>query len=178
VTGLSLILGFLALFGKGPLLFYWTPNCPGHITPPVITSQALDSPSACGLHFYICCCVKNDAPKTRILLIALHRSICLALRSGPWFPAVGIVTLSRDQLWLPPLAFRLTIALLLYSFLRTRCPGFRRLNRPLEQSRNEHERLSRAECPWPSLPRTQTPSQWFKEIFSSENEGPAQAWPT
>ena len=159
VTGLSLILGFLALFGQGPLLFS-LPLEPDLIAPNILRPQSLLLKPLIQLFCFVAC-------TSYILLIGLRMwrskkqglSYLLPFAIGLliWLlgavhdslRVAGVVTLSRDyQLWLASLwlsAF-LTIAIALHiRSLEREMSGLQKAQiDALEESRNEHERLSRA----------------------------------
>jgi len=157
VTGLSLILGFLALFGKGPLLF-GLPLEPDPIAPDILRPQSLLlKPLIQSFCFVVCI--------SYILLIGLRMwrykkqglSYLLPFAIGLFIwllgavhdslRVAGVVTLSKDhQLWLASLwlsAF-LTIAIALHirSLEREMSSLEKARIDALEGSRNEHERLS------------------------------------
>ena len=158
VTGLSLLLWFLALFGRGTL-FFGLPLEPDPIAPDILRPRSLLLKPFIQL-FCLTACIsyillvvlrmwrsKNQELSYLLpfaiglfvwLLGAVHDSLLVA----------GIVTLSRDhQLWLASLwlsAF-LTIAIGLHIRSLERQMSQLQKDRidALEQSRNEHERLSR-----------------------------------
>ena len=159
VTGLSLILAFLALFGKGPLLF-GLPLEPDPITPEILRPQSLLLKPLIQLFCFVACI-------SYILLIGLRMwrskkqelSYLLPFSIGLFIwllgaihdslRVAGVVTLSKDyQLWLASLwlsAF-LTIAIALHiRFLEREMSRLQKAEiDALEQSRDEHERLSGA----------------------------------
>lgn len=159
VTGLSLILGFLALFGKGPFLF-GLPLEPDPITPDILRPRSsLLKPLIQSFCFVACISYivliglrmwrsKNQGlsyllPFAIGLLIWLLGAVHDSLR------VAGIVTLSRDyQLWFASLWLSAFLTLSIALHIRSLEREMSRLQRAqidgLEQSRNEHEKLSRA----------------------------------
>jgi len=159
VTGLSLILGFLALFGKGAL-FLGLPLEPDPIAPDILRPHSLLLKPLIQSFCFVACI-------SYILLIVLRMwrskkqglSYLLPFAMGLFIwllgavhdslRVAGVVTLSKDyQLWFASLwlsAF-LTIAIGLH--IRSLEREMSQLQKAridaLEQSRNEHERLSRA----------------------------------
>jgi len=159
VTGLSLILAFLALFGKGPLLF-GLPLEPDPITPDIFRPQSLLLKPLIQLFCFVACIsyilsigLRMRRSKKQELSYLLPFSIGLFIwllgAAHDSLRVAGVVTLSKDyQLWLASLwlsAF-LTIAIALH--IRSLEREMSRLQKAqidaLEESRNEHERLSRA----------------------------------
>jgi signal transduction histidine kinase len=158
VTGLSLALAFLALFGRGPL-FFGLPLEPDPIAPDILRPQSLLLKPLIQLFclaaciFYISFVVlrmwrSKKQELSYLLPFAIGLFIWLLGAVHDSLLVAGIVTLSRDhQLWLASLwlsAF-LTIAIALH--IRSLEREMSRLQKAridaLEQSRNEHERLSR-----------------------------------
>jgi len=158
VTGLSLALAFLALFGRGPL-FFGFPFEPDPIAPDISRPQSLLLKPLIQL-FCLGACIsyisfvvlrmwrsKNEE-LSYLLPFAIGLFVWLLGAVHDSLLVVGIVTLSKDhQLWLASLwlsAF-LTIAIALH--IRSLEREMFRLQRArieaLEQSRNEHEKLSR-----------------------------------
>lgn len=159
VTGLGVILGFFALIGKGPLLF-GLPLESDPISPDILRPQSLllkpliQSVCLVALISYILVIglriwrskkqeLSYLLPFEIGLLIWLLGAVHDSLR------VAGVVTLSKDhQLWFASLwlSALLTIAIALY--VRSLEREMSRLQKAqidtLEQSRNEHERLSRA----------------------------------
>ena len=159
VTGLSLILGFLALFGKGPLLFS-LPLEPDPITRDILRPRSLLLKPMIQLFCLVTCISymflivlrmwrSKKQGLSYLLPFAMGLFIWLLGAAHDSLRVAGVVTLLKDyQLWFASvwLSIFLTIAIALH---------FRSLEREmsqlqkgqidaLEQSRNEHERLSRA----------------------------------
>jgi len=159
VTGLSLALGLLALFGKGPLLFGF-PLKPDPIAPDILRPQSLLLKPLIQSFCFVACISyilliglrmwrsKNQG-LSYLLPFAIGLFIWLLGAVHDSLRVAGVVTLSKDhQLWLASLWLSgfLTITIALY--IRSLESEMSRLQKAqidiLEQSRNEHERLSRA----------------------------------
>jgi len=159
VTGLSLILEFLALFGKGPLLF-GLPLVADPIAPEILRPQSLLLKPLIQTFAFLACIYyilliglrmwrSKKQGLSYLLPFAIGLFIWLLGAVHDSLRVAGVVTLSKDyQLWVASLwlsAF-LTIAIALHirSLQREMSELQKAKIEVLEQSRLEHERLSKA----------------------------------